>query len=96
MLIFDRTEKPETLPEETIYAERELPRWNLQVESWTAGEKREISEERRAGIVTREVYYETKKTMIDAGETELQNGDRTSGRMERRRWSEAVYRFHER
>lgn len=40
MLIFDRTEKPETLPEETIYAERELPRWNLQVESWTAGEKR--------------------------------------------------------
>ena len=71
MLIFDRTEKPETLPEETIYAERELPRWNLQVESWTAGEKREISEERRAGIVTREVYYETKKTMIDAGETEL-------------------------
>lgn len=71
MLIFDRTERAELLPAEKIYHELELPRWHLQVEDWTEGAKREILEERKAGIVTREVYFETKKTMLDAGDVEL-------------------------
>lgn len=48
-----------------------LPVWNLDVEDWNEGEKVTNVEDRGLGIVTREVYYETKKTLINAGETEL-------------------------
>ena len=48
-----------------------LPLWNLDVEDWNEGEKRTITEDRGLGIVTKEVYYETKKTMIHAGEVSL-------------------------
>ncbi|MCM1135448.1 MAG: hypothetical protein NC400_07710 [Clostridium sp.] len=48
-----------------------LPVWNLEVESWDEGDKKEIIEDRGLGIVTKEVYYETKKDIISVGETEL-------------------------
>ena len=49
----------------------EITDWTLQVESWDAGDKVTIHEDRGLGIVTDEVYYETKKTIIDAGKVEL-------------------------
>ena len=49
----------------------ELPVWDLKVEDWNEGEKKEIIEDRGLGIVTKEVYYETKKSLIEVGETEL-------------------------
>ena len=49
----------------------ELPVWNLEVEDWNEGEKREIVEDRGLGIVTKEVYYETKKERISAGKVGL-------------------------
>jgi hypothetical protein len=45
--------------------------WDLEVEDWNAGEKVLINEDRGLGYVTNEVYYETKKTKIHAGKTEL-------------------------
>lgn len=51
----------------TVLPEITIPQWHLQVEDWDAGEKRVITEDRGKGIVTREVYYETKKSVIDAG-----------------------------
>ncbi len=38
-----------------------LSDWTLEVESWDEGDKKEITENRGLGIVTKEVYYETKK-----------------------------------
>lgn len=69
MLLFDRTEEAKELSQDRVY-EKEivLETWNLQVEDWNEGERREILEDRGLGIVTKEVYYETKKTVIDAGE----------------------------
>lgn len=49
----------------------EITDWTLQVESWDAGDKVVIHEDRGLGIVTDEVYYETKKTLIDAGAVDL-------------------------
>ncbi len=48
-----------------------LPVWDLTVEDWNEGEKKVIVEDRGLGIVTNEVYYETKKTNISVGKTEL-------------------------
>ncbi len=48
-----------------------LPVWNLEVEDWNEGEKKTIVEDRGLGIVTNEVYYETKKTLLPVGETRL-------------------------
>jgi hypothetical protein len=48
-----------------------LKTWELEVEDWDEGEKKTIVEDRGRGIVTREVYYETKKTRIAAGRIEL-------------------------
>lgn len=68
MLIFDRTEEPRQVPEDRIYG-KEIPleNWSLMVEDWNEGDRKEIIEDRGLGIVTKEVYYETKKTKIDAG-----------------------------
>lgn len=49
----------------------ELPVWSLEIEDWNEGEKKTIIEDRGLGIVTREVYYETKKTPLEIGETLL-------------------------
>ena len=49
----------------------ELPVWNLEVEDWNEGERVDVVEDRGLGYVTREVYYETSKTKIAVGETEL-------------------------
>jgi hypothetical protein len=49
----------------------ELNEWNLEVEDWDEGEKVTINEDRGLGYVTKEVFYETKKTRIQAGRTEL-------------------------
>lgn len=49
----------------------QLPVWSLEVEDWNEGEKKTIVEDRGLGIVTNEVYYETKKTLLPVGETEL-------------------------
>lgn len=48
-----------------------LPIWNVEVEDWNEGEKKTIVEDRGLGIVTNEVYYETKKTLLAVGKTEL-------------------------
>lgn len=51
--------------------EIDLPRWNLKVESWDAGKRVDVTEDRGLGYVTKEIYYETDVTVIDAGEVEL-------------------------
>jgi hypothetical protein len=56
----------ETIPE-TI----EIIDWDLEVESWDEGEKKEILEDRGLGYVSKEVYYETRKTLISVGKTDL-------------------------
>ncbi|MCL2164568.1 MAG: family 78 glycoside hydrolase catalytic domain [Oscillospiraceae bacterium] len=48
-----------------------LSAWDLVVESWDAGDKVIISEDRGKGYTTKEVYYETKKANIDVGPTAL-------------------------
>ena len=48
-----------------------LDKWKLTVEDWDEGEKKTISEDRGLGFITKEAYYETKKTLIDVGETSL-------------------------
>lgn len=48
-----------------------LPIWNLEIEDWNEGEKHTIVEDRGLGIVTREVYYETKKDKIVVGDSRL-------------------------
>lgn len=49
----------------------ELKEWNLTVESWTAGEKEYITEDRGLGYETTEVRWNTAKTPIEVGTTEL-------------------------
>lgn len=49
----------------------DLDQWDLEVEDWNEGEKIIINEDRGLGYVTNEVYYETKKTKIQVGKTEL-------------------------
>lgn len=49
----------------------ELDGWNLTVESWTAGDKLVRTEDKGRGYVTTEVTYDTQKTSLYAGETEL-------------------------
>jgi hypothetical protein len=44
-----------------------LDRWNLEVEDWNEGDQKAIIEDRGLGLITKEVYYETKKTRIPAG-----------------------------
>ena len=69
MLILDQKDVPRELPADRVYEEEiALPAWHLTVEDWNEGEKREILEDRGLGIVTKEVFYETRKTPIDAGE----------------------------
>ncbi|MCL2164572.1 MAG: hypothetical protein FWH55_09320 [Oscillospiraceae bacterium] len=48
-----------------------LPEWNLQVEDWTMGDKIYNYEDRGKGYTTTEIYWETNKTMKDAGKTTL-------------------------
>jgi hypothetical protein len=57
--------------EVTVPAPVEIRQWDLEVEDWNEGEQKEIIEDRSLGLVTREVYFETKKTRIPAGKTEL-------------------------
>ena len=48
-----------------------LPQWNLEIEDWKEGEKHTIVEDRGLGMVTQEVYYETRKDKIAIGRTDL-------------------------
>jgi hypothetical protein len=48
-----------------------LSQWELEVEDWNEGEKKTRVEDRGQGLLTTEVYFETKKTIIHAGKTEL-------------------------
>jgi hypothetical protein len=48
-----------------------IPEWDIIVEDWNEGEKKIVEEDRGLGYVTREVYFETKKTKIDLGKTTL-------------------------
>ena len=50
-----------------------LSGWTLEVESWDEGDKKETTEDRGLGIVTKEVYYETKKDLISVGTTTLKS-----------------------
>ena len=45
--------------------------WTLTVESWTAGEKLERTEDKGLGYVTTEYAYDTDKTAIEVGATDL-------------------------
>jgi len=49
-----------------------LDRWELVVESWTKGKKQEIIEDRGLGYVSKEVYFETNKNQLSAGEISLE------------------------
>lgn len=49
----------------------ELPVWTLAVEDWNEGDRVDIIEDRGLGIVTHEVDYMTKKTLLPAVKTEL-------------------------
>ena len=51
----------------TAPADIKIPAWELKVESWDAGKRVDIIEDRGLGYVTTETYYETDKTVIDAG-----------------------------
>ncbi|MDR0761255.1 MAG: hypothetical protein LBF74_14285 [Treponema sp.] len=57
--------------EVTVPAPVEIRHWDLEVEDWNEGDQKEIIEDRGLGLVTREVYFETKKTLIPVGKTEL-------------------------
>ncbi|MDR3145806.1 MAG: hypothetical protein LBU21_05980, partial [Treponema sp.] len=57
--------------EVTVPGGIDLKTWDLEIEDWDEGEKKTIVEDRGLGIVTREVYYETKKTRIPVGPTAL-------------------------
>jgi hypothetical protein len=48
-----------------------LTQWDLEVEDWNEGDKKAIIEDRGLGLVTKEVYFETKKTRIPVGKTGL-------------------------
>jgi hypothetical protein len=48
-----------------------IEEWDLTVEDWNEGGRKEIIEDRGLGLVTKEVYYETKKTPVKAGRTTL-------------------------
>lgn len=48
-----------------------LTDWNLEVEDWNEGDKKVIMEDRGLGYITKEVYYQTKKTRIPVGKTAL-------------------------
>jgi hypothetical protein len=50
-----------------------LDEWDLTVEDWDEGAKKLIEEDRGLGYVTKEVYYETKKTPIKVGKTKLKS-----------------------
>jgi hypothetical protein len=54
-----------------VLAAINLEEWELVVEDWNEGDKKEIVEDRGLGLVTKEVYYETKKTRISVGRTKL-------------------------
>jgi len=54
-----------------VVSEIDLPKWNLTVESWDAGKRVDVTEDRGLGYVTKEIYYETDVTVMDAGEVEL-------------------------
>jgi hypothetical protein len=55
----------------TVPGALRLDAWDLTVEDWNEGEKKTIVEDRGLGIVTNEVYFETKKTRIPVGKTRL-------------------------
>jgi hypothetical protein len=57
--------------EATVPDDIALKTWDLEVEDWNEGEKKIIIEDRGLGILTKEVYYKTKKTRIPVGLTEL-------------------------
>jgi hypothetical protein len=61
-----KVKKEITVPESIT-----LSKWNLTVENWDQGEKKIIEEDRGLGYISREVCYETKKTLINAGKTRL-------------------------
>lgn len=53
------------IPEKEEPVEKwEFTDWDLEVEDWNEGERREITEDRGKGLVTKEVYYETNKNRI--------------------------------
>lgn len=49
----------------------DIPVWDLSVEDWNEGDKVTIVEDRGLGLVTKEVYYETKKDRLNAGSVSL-------------------------
>ena len=74
MLAFDKNMAvPNVQKSLCLQQEIPLPKWNLTVESWSKGEKREVTEDRGLGYVTKEIYFETEKNLIPVGETTLKS-----------------------
>lgn len=68
MLVLDPAEAPRQLQDSlSLACEIPLDRWDLTVEDWNEGEKKVNIEDRGHGLITREVYFETKKTLLEAG-----------------------------
>lgn len=72
VITFDRSSKP-TQGSKNAQPTKvaELPKWDLTVESWDAGETKIIKEDRGLGYTTEEHQPQTKVTPISVGETTL-------------------------
>lgn len=72
MILLDRSSENWIEPTKKTYGTvLPLKRWDLVVEDWNEGDKKTITEDRGLGIVTNEVYYETRKTLLYVGNVEL-------------------------
>ena len=72
MVLLNQNERPAAIPVDKVYGDvMQLDQWDVTIESWDEGEKQEITEDRGLGIVSKEVYFETKKTPIHLGTVPL-------------------------
>jgi hypothetical protein len=71
VIVLDRSDTPRSEGKRTLETLLILGDWELEVESWTKGDKVCVTEDRGLGYVSEEVYYETVKTVVPVGVTEL-------------------------
>lgn len=72
MYALNMAEKPAPCAAKAVeVVEIDMPKWDLVVESWDAGKRVDVTEDRGLGYVTKEIYFETDVTRLEAGEVEL-------------------------
>ncbi len=71
VIVLDRSDTPGQDGERRLDTSLVLGDWELEVESWTKGDKVSVTEDRGLGYVSEEVFYETSKTTIPVGKTRL-------------------------